>query len=88
MDGILMTAIQALEERTADLEALRTKIEEQEWEIERLEAQVGAQGSTAENAFSSDNSVVVMAGGMAGVLIVLVILAGWYVRRRSRVKQV
>ena len=88
MDGILMTAIQALEERTADLEALRTKIEEQERKIERLEAQVGAQGSTAENAFSSDNSVVVMAGGMAGVLIVLVILAGWYVRRRSRVKQV
>ena len=95
MDGILMTAIQALEERTANLEILIARNEEltlhmleQERKIERLEAQVGTQGSIAESVSSSDNNVVVLAGGMAGVLIVLSIMVGWYVRRQSRVKQV
>ena len=79
MDGILMTAIQALEERTADLEALSAKNEEQQREIEQLRAQVGARASLAENADSSGTSAVVLAGGIAGGFMVLAIILGWYV---------
>jgi len=83
MDGILMTAIQALEERTADLEALSAKNEEQQRQIEQLKAQVGGRASLAENADSSGNSVIVLAGGIAGGFMVLAILLGWYVLVRS-----
>ncbi len=72
-----------MEERTADLEALSAKNEEQQRVIEQLKAQVGGQASLAENADSSGNSVVVLAGGIAGGFVVLAIILGWFVLVRS-----
>lgn len=57
---------------------------EQERKIELLETQVDRQSSIAGSLPSSGNSGVALASGMAGVLIVLLVVAGGHAWRQSR----
>ena len=76
-----MTLLEKIEELT-----LYTLVQQRE--IAQLKAQVGGGVGVANGVDSSGNSVVVLAGGVAGMFVVITIIMGWYVLVGSGRRQI